>query len=290
MPPWLESYPGSTPTVHASGSLLESTYETPAQPTEVAEHYRKLFEAAGLRFQANPDGSGTSIRGDAAECDLLILIRKRPAGTFVDVNCAAKSSSPASSANGVEVITGQSPNARPQVPRRSSTGTSAITPRPNPPMSATEMQGEHQRRVAEMRIHPEYHDSPAPPLVWPSWLVHIKGAQLRIERGVDQSKKAFLEARYTTNEPVSDIYDLYRDALNSHEYRVHRAELSTGHTISGIQQNAYGYVEGSNYPDGAPGARTEIRVNFSRSVLNGPITVSMRFTAYEFVAPKSRGF
>ena len=84
------NYPGATPNSRVMGGLLESTYTTAARPAQVLEHYRGLFEAAGLRFQPNRDGIGTVIRGDAAECELLILIRERPPGTFVDVNCAAK--------------------------------------------------------------------------------------------------------------------------------------------------------------------------------------------------------
>jgi hypothetical protein len=58
--------------------------------------------------------------------------------------------------------------------------------------------------------------------------------------------------------------------------------------MTGVQQNATGYVEGSNYPDGAPGASSDIYVSFSRSVLNGPITVTLRFTTHDYIA--SRGY
>ena len=152
------------------------------------------------------------------------------------------------------------------------------------------MQESHARRVAELGIHPTYHDAPAPPLVWPSWLVHIKGAEVRPQQGIDDSKKAYLKVRYISNLPMTTIYNFYEDLLNSNEYRVHTSRLSTGQTISGVVQNAWGYVEGTNYPDGAPGPRTVIHVSFSRSKLNDPITVEMRFTVYEFVAPKGRPF
>ena len=79
MPSWLVSYPGVTPNSRAMGALVESTYTTAATPAQVVDHYRKLFEDAGLRFQPRADGMGTSIRGDAAECDLLILIREQGA-------------------------------------------------------------------------------------------------------------------------------------------------------------------------------------------------------------------
>jgi hypothetical protein len=47
-------------------------------------------------------------------------------------------------------------------------------------------------------------------------------------------------------------------------------------------------VEGFNYPDGAPGAYSDIQVSLNRSVLNGPITVTLRFTTHDFIA--SRGY
>jgi hypothetical protein len=278
MPAWLVSYPGATPDSRTMGGLLESTYTTTAKPTQVVEHYRGLFEAAGLRFQPNADGIGTVVRADAAECDLLILIRVRPPGTFVDVNCAAKSQALSTpSAKSIEII---------------GAGPSKIRPRPSsrPQPTAEEMQESHARRVAELGIHPTYHDAPAPPLVWPSWLVHIKGAEVRPQPGVDQSRKEYLKARYISSLPMTAIYNFYEDLLNANEYRVHSSRLSTGQTISGVVQNAWGYVEGTNYPDGAPGPRTVIHVSFSRSKLNDPITVEMRFTVYEFVAPKGRPF
>jgi hypothetical protein len=280
MPAWLVSYPGATPDSHAMGGLLESTYTTSAKPAQVVDHYRGLFEGAGLRFQPNADGIGTMVRGDAAECDLLILIRERDPGTFVDVNCAAKSQAQsAASAKSVEIIGTGPSKVRPPIPTRASS-------RP----SAEEMQESHARRVAELGIHPTYHDAPAPPLVWPSWLVHIKGAEVRPQQGVDESRKAYLKVRYISNLPMTAMYNFYEDLLNSNEYRVHTSRLSTGQTISGVVQNAWGYVEGTNYPDGAPGPRTVIHVSFSRSKLNDPITVEMRFTVYEFVAPKGRPF
>lgn len=279
MPSWLVSYPGATPNSRAMGALVESTYTTAAKTAQVLDHYRKLFEDAGLRFQPRADGMGTSIRGDAAECDVLILIREQEPGSFVDVNCSAKSqTSAAAPGKTVEIIRA--------APSKARTARPPVRPQP----SAEEMKESHARRVAELGIHPTYHDAPAPPLVWPSWLVHIRGAEVRLQQGVDQSGKAYLKARYVSSLPMTTIYNFYEELLNSNEYRVHTSRLSTGQTISGVVQNAWGYVEGTNYPDGAPGPRTVIHVSFSRSKLNDPITVEMRFTVYEFVAPKGLSF
>jgi hypothetical protein len=289
-PPWLKSYPGPTPAVHSSGTLVESSYTAAAQPEEIIRHYRALFEAAGLPFQPNADGLGTSIRGEARECDLLIQIRSRADGTFVGVNCSAKTaSSPASASASLPTEVRENPS-RPQSPRIGAVGISPpAPPAPQPHTGSVDFMELHKQKAAEMGLglHRQHHDAPAPPLVWPSWLAHVSGAALRPAAGVDQSKNATLRAQYTTNAPMTDIYHFYRDLLNAHEYPA-RSSMSTGQTMTGVQQNAIGYVEGSNYPDGAPGAYSDIHVSFSRSILNGPITVTLRFTTHDFIA--SRGY
>jgi hypothetical protein len=270
LPPWLESYPGAIPAVRSGDSLVESSYTIAAQPEDIMRHYRTLFESAGVPFQPNPDGIGTTIRASAPECDLLIQIRTRQEGSFVDVNCSSKTQSAAPSLPvNVKVTT-----SRPQAPSTTS---------PPHPLTADELMEQHHKRALEMGLHRVHPDAPAPPLVWPSWLVQVGGAPLRTERGVDFEKDAMLKARYTTNLPMTEIYRFYRDLLNAHEYPA-RSSMSTGQTQSGIQQNALGHVEGFNYPDGAPGAYSIIHVSFDRSVLNGPITVTMRFTTHEYIA------
>ena len=55
-----------------------------------------------------------------------------------------------------------------------------------------------------------YTDAPAPPLVWRSWLVHAKGAPLKIQAGVDPirvqsiasappDRKAWVEGEHYSN-------------------------------------------------------------------------------------------
>lgn len=273
LPAWLESYPGAIPAVRSSDGLVESSYTIAAQPADIVQHYRKLFESAGVPFQPNPDGIGTSIRTAAPECDLLILIRARQEGSFVDVNCSAKKQSAAPS---LPVEIRVTPT-RPQAP--------STTPPPPHPMTADEMMEQHHKIAAEMGLHRVHPDAPAPPLVWPAWLVQTGGTSLRTTRGVNFEKDAMLKAQYTTNVPMTEIYRFYRELLNAHEYPA-RSSMSTGQTQSGIQQNAVGYVEGYNYPDGAPGAYSIIHVSFSRSVLNGPITVSLQFTTHEFISKR----
>ena len=180
MPSWLASYPGATPTVQAGGGFAETTYTTPAKPGEVLEHYRKLFEAAGLPFQPNPDGIASTIRAAAPECDLLIVIHPQRDGTVVDANCASKSLASASSApQPVEIITAGPSNTRTRTPPRPG-GPRRAAPVSRPqPVTAAEMQARHEEMVKKLGIHPEYRDAPAPPLIWPEWLVHIQDSASR---------------------------------------------------------------------------------------------------------------
>lgn len=283
LPSWLENYPGATPAVQASDGMVESSYTAAnAQLAEVLGHYQKLFEAAKLSFEANPDGIGTTIRAAAKECDLLIHLREKNGGTFVDVYCSTPSANPA----GTAVMT-------PSQPVRGGAARVPVSAQPRPlsaqtaPQIPADAMARHKQLAAEMGIGRQHPDAPAPPLVWPSWLTHVEGAALRPERGLSPANDETLTARYVTQAPMTELRDFYRDLLNGHGYAA-RTELSTGHTLAGVQQNAYGSVEGSNYPDGAPGARTEIAVKFDRSVLNGPITVTLRFTTHAYIA--SRGY
>jgi len=272
MPSWLVPYPGATAEIRNFQAYLEAGYATSASPGAVVDHYRKLFESANLPFQPNSDGIGTNIRGAAAECDLLISIRSQAAGTAVRVSCAEKSP------QYNEAVT--TTTSRPTPVRR------AARTAQNPQPSSDEILTRHQQKVAELGIHRTYEDAPAPPLVWPAWLVDMNHTHPPLASGVDKSGHEFLRARYITSSPMTAIRALYTDLLRANGYTINSSSISTGHTVSGIQQNANGHVEGYTYPDGTPGPRTEIRVHFSRSHLNDPIEVDMRFTTFAFVAAR----
>ena len=122
----------------------------------------------------------------------------------------------------------------------------------------------------------------APPLLWPAWLVHIEGTQLKIQQGAD-GKIAYLQGSYYTNVPMTKIRSFYEELLKANAYRMVTGGLKTGHTMSGVQQNAFGQVEGDNYPDGQPGPWTNIRIDFSRAVLNGATRVNVKFTTHPYV-------
>jgi len=262
LPAWLENYPGAEVTVQADDSSAVAIYTVDAQPAEVVAHYRKLFEAQGLAFQPNPDGMGTSIRAAPKECDLLILVRSRADGTYAKVSCTARVDAVAAPPAGkIEILKGDS--------------------RAQAQSAWQEKIRQHEEQYPPEKFNKDKHDMPAPPLVWPDWLTQIRGAALQPRRGVDPAHYAYMKEQYTTNVPMTDLFDFYRNLLTAHGYRP-RAKLQTGHTFTGVQQNALADVEGYNYPDGFPGAYTLIEVSCDRTVLNGPITVSMRFSTHDY--------
>jgi hypothetical protein len=266
-PGWLESFPGASETVRSDDSSVEVSYTVDAQPAEVVAHYRKLFEVQGLVFQPNPDGMGTSIRVEAKECNLLILIRKKLDGTFTKVDCEAKTGAAVASAGPagykVDVTAGHGG-------KQSSTDW------------ANRVQ-QHQQDMPRPKFNTEHRDMAAPALEWPEWLGHVRGAPLEPKKGLDPGKREFMSARYTTNVPMTEIFDFYNNLLKGHDYRP-RGELATGHTQSGIQQNALGRLDAFNYPEGFPGAYSEVEVTMDRTVLNGPITVLIYLRTHDYKA------
>jgi len=280
MPTWLATYPGATAETNTSSALVEATYTTAAEPEAVSEHYRKLFEAENLRFMPNSDGIGVTIRGAAQECNLLITIHSQRDGTFVSVSCAAKSQSSDSSAATPTVITTTGSASGKNASRRAhALAQSRAQTEDEFKNKTAETMAQNRASVAEFHRR-TYSDAPAPPLVWPDWLVQMDGAKPALEPCASQGNDGCLRSKYRTTAPMTAIYKFYTELLKSHGYAVDRAGIGTGQTQSGIRQNAGGYVEGSNYPNGSPGARSEVRVNLSRWVLNEPITVSLRFTVY----------
>ena len=264
MPAWLANYPGVEAQTNAVKSLVEVTYVAPAKPGEVALHYRKLFQEQNLPFAPSFDGMGTVVRGTAPECDLMISIRAQGSGTAVRVDCTARSSGGGDSWTAVGGSHGPTPGNMP------------------PKMAANWEQMMARQEQFRQQIHKPIPPAPAPPLVWPEWLVHIDGRKLSPQAGVDQSQNQILKCRYVTSRPMTAIHTFYKDLLTANDYKVYRAKLETGQTISGVVQNADGYVEGDNYPNGSPGPWTEIHVSFSRMHLNDPITVDVKFTTYAF--------
>lgn len=83
-PSWLAPFPAAL----ATGELLgptsnESSYSTSASVAEVMAHYERQFKAAGLEFQSNYDGLGTTIRVQVPKRAALVQIRESDAGASI---------------------------------------------------------------------------------------------------------------------------------------------------------------------------------------------------------------
>jgi hypothetical protein len=166
------------------------------------------------------------------------------------------------------------------------------------PLDVEKFKAEHRKRMEEgsaalerhiannkagkfdEQVWPHAPENDAPPLVWPRWLVHIRGGRLSPEEGVDQSRKRYLQSKYVSGAPMTAIYNFYEDLMNANGYRVYSSKLGTGQTIDGIIQNSDGYLEGSYKPYDITGPSTVIRVTFSRFHLNDPIDVRIKVTAH----------
>ncbi len=153
MPSWLITYPGTVASRQNLGAMVVDTYNTTAPADAIRNHYRELFEGQSLPFSPVINSLGTTIRATAECGELTLSIHSRGAGCSVRVSCAVK-------------IT----------PRVTHSGGSYQD-------NVARMKELHKQAVEEMGIHRVRHDAPAPPLVWPEWLPHIKGAELAIQKG-----------------------------------------------------------------------------------------------------------
>lgn len=289
IPAWLTPLPGAQVRTEAAPGLAQVSYRAAAKPDDVIEHYRKVW-APGQPFIPNFNGTGTSIRAAAPECDVLVQIREDGDGSFVKASCASKTTV-ANPAAAPEVVS-SSGSRRPGFPS---------LPRPDfskrdPHTAAVLAEAEARHRAGVNRMadydKPVYprppQDPPGIPLAWPSWLVHMPGASrdLEIEEKVDRAGKKYLMSRFRTTKPMTSIHVYYEDLLNAHGYRVGQSKLETGHTLSGVTQNKNGMVKGSCQPNGIGGGGVEIEVDFYRSALNDPIQVTIKVELIQIYSPR----
>jgi hypothetical protein len=244
VPAWLVSYPGASARTQATPRLVESTYETEASASDVIAHYRKLFEGAGMEFHPNFDGVGTSVRGVAAEGDVLILIRAQGKGTAVRVNVAAKA---------VPVV----------VPAP------AVVPEVKPRVERSGREHVQNMEKYDQPMRPPRRPPP-PVLVWPAWLVNVDGSRLEIEKGVDNVGLKTLHCRYSSDAERNAIQAFYADLLNGHGFPVRM------NSSASWPSRLKGWVEASDHAIGE-GPKIDIRIEV------GPVgermQVDIRLTA-----------
>jgi hypothetical protein len=90
IPAWLDPYPGAAVESKTSRGMVTATYETAASLTDVIAHYGELFAAQGVPFHPEMYGSAAVIRGDVPGCGLTIQVRKRAAGTSVQITATQR--------------------------------------------------------------------------------------------------------------------------------------------------------------------------------------------------------
>lgn len=279
-PRWWSAPQGSTPgPANPQPAYFETSYTTSAAFEAALSFHQDQLRQAGIAFSANPDGIGTTIRAAAPECDVLIQVRRRenPPSTFVKFACVAK-------------VAGVPPTGA-SVAESSSSSRRLPSSRtlPRDPVASQMINAQRAKNQSTM----EAYDRPVtraqfaqmegrprpelPPLLWPHWLVHMPGADrpLAIASTKDQGGHPQLQSRFVTNVPMTQIHKYYEDMCEANGFPVAVSHLSTGQTLGGIMQNANGDLEGKMYLGGPGSGYTRVKVYMRRSVLNGPITVTL---------------
>lgn len=262
LPAWLLNYPGAEARTQTTPGLVESTYQTAANPGEVVAHYRKLFETAQLSFQPGFDGMGTAVRGTAPEGDLLIQIRQQGKGTWVRVDLTARSA--AFVAIPAPAVTRPTP---------ATFAETAAQPRENTRKALENADEAHRKRLLEMEKYDQpmrpARRPPPPPLVWPAWLVRSDGAPLQFQKGVDEVGLKILKSSYATNTDRSGISAFYAGLLNSNGFRV---GMRSGDDWF---RNRRAWLDSSDHALGEPG----IDIHVDIAPLGGGFQVDVSMTA-----------
>jgi hypothetical protein len=83
-PPWLTPLPAATQTATLlSPTSNESSYSTSASISDVVAFYERQLKDAGLEFQSNYDGLGTTIRVQVPKRAALVQIRESESGVSI---------------------------------------------------------------------------------------------------------------------------------------------------------------------------------------------------------------
>jgi hypothetical protein len=90
VPAWLDPYPGAAVESKTSRGMVTATYETAASLADVIAHYGELFAAQGVPFHPEMYGVAAVIRGNVPGCGLTIQVRKRAAGTSVQITATQR--------------------------------------------------------------------------------------------------------------------------------------------------------------------------------------------------------
>ena len=94
--------------------------------------------------------------------------------------------------------------------------------------------------------------------------------------------ETYLETRYRTSTPLTDLHQFYEDLVRANGYKIVRSQVTVSQTVKGnlVHPEPYGFVEACRSEDGKPtGPRTCVRASYSGDPLKKPIAVSLTVTA-----------
>jgi hypothetical protein len=120
---------------------------------------------------------------------------------------------------------------------------------------------------------------PRPSVTWPAWLVHIEGQQLRVQK----TSSSWMSASYTTNMDSDSIRAFYADLLSYNGYSVDPLSSGSSRLRASGPTSHMGSVKGVSYPNGSPGPRVEILVQFRPVDMRGsdlPMKVDLRVSGF----------
>jgi hypothetical protein len=89
LPEWLRALPEARDiTTSLSDSSIDASYVVPLAPASVVSRYEEDWRQAGITFEANGDGMGTSLRASDETTACVTRVTEANAGSRVRITCA----------------------------------------------------------------------------------------------------------------------------------------------------------------------------------------------------------
>ncbi len=241
LPSWLTPFPGATEQTRQSSLITESTYIAAAAPHDVVEHYRRLFQSAGLAFRPNPMGYGFLIRATTEACSLSINLRNQNGSTAVRVTCAARRAG--------------APDTAATVERADQAGRKRV---------------QDDMSKFDKPVYPQPRTS-RPMADWPPWLVHVQGARLQVVDASGAVGPTYLKATYVTRVSRADVEAFYEGLLTSNGFPVNSR---SNRSVAATQRS---WLQASVAADES-GRRVVIRIELAPA--SAGTTVDLRVTTF----------
>ena len=119
----------------------------------------------------------------------------------------------------------------------------------------------------------------APPLFWPSWLVHHGDGRQPQPAARKAYGETYLESRYRTSATMAELHQFYKGLVQANGYRIVTARLTTSQSVRGniAFPAPYGSIEACRHEDGSTtGSRTCVKAHYSGNPPDSPVTVTLQ--------------